>query len=312
LLGTGWLTALTAVPRSLYAPKIADPCGDLTPDGPDPDAYRAALAATGDLTTTTPDGSAVAWAPPLGFAALLARLRLRPHHRVLVIGARAGYEAAVIAANPAGVDVVTCEAVPAVGAEAASRIGAAFSPARVEIADAHYRLPVGSWDRIVVTGTTGHIPGLWIRALSPGGRLLVSIGQTLAIVDRDHKSFSARGRFEALPAPFGPWDHPSESGGPLLTTHGADGFDLFAFLPGPSTARPGVDPRCAPTEGCDTTLSLRYGAHVALGRPGLDRFTLTVLRGRTLVTLADTAGASLKIWDLTASATATKPARRVA
>ncbi|WP_406301001.1 hypothetical protein OG948_60370 (plasmid) [Embleya sp. NBC_00888] len=311
LRDTGWEHALAATPRSGYAPAVANPSATLTPDGPNADAYWSALAATGDLSTPAPDGRVAAWAPALGFAALLTRLEPRPGQRVLVVGARGGWEAAVIAAHPARPDVVVCESTPSIGAEAANRLAAARSRARVEIADAHHRLPAGRWDHVVVTGTTDHIPVLWTRALRPGGRLLTSIGQALAVVDRDTHGTGAHGRFEPLPAAFGPWDHPDRVGDPLLTEHGAHGFDLFAYLPPPTrVASVAHLPRGAHPCG-DTALGMRYGAHVALGRPRLNRFTLTAHGGRTLVTLTDEKdGRPVRMWDLTPPATRTDTARR--
>nr|WP_237536243.1 hypothetical protein [Streptomyces sp. SID3343] len=312
LCDTGWASALAATPRSAYALTIALPHGSVTADGPEADAYWATLAATGVLATTSPDGSTVTWAPALGFAALLVHLELRARQTALVIGARGGWEAAVIAAHPTRPEVTVCEPTPAIGAEAATRLGAAFSSARVEIANARDRLPAGRWDHIVVTGTTGHVPDLWVQALCPGGRLLTSIGQALAVVDRNSEGPGATGRFVSLPAAFGPWNHPDRAGGPLLTERGAKGFDLFAFLPNPTCVESAIDPVRGSDRHSDIALGLSYGLHVAMGRPQLDRFALTLDSGRTLVTLVDMGGTPLRTWDLTPSARPNPPITRTA
>jgi protein-L-isoaspartate(D-aspartate) O-methyltransferase len=103
-------------------------------------------------------------------------LALRPHHRVLEVGAGSGYQAAVL--SRLAREVVSIERYRTLADLASSRL-AALGYNNVEViagdgfAGAPDRAP---FDRIIVTAAAERVPSALLDQLAEGGILLVPLG----------------------------------------------------------------------------------------------------------------------------------------
>ena len=155
---------MRAVPRHLFVPEAS---------------LERAYGPESVITHRDADGVAISSASGPGVvAAMLEQLDVRPGHRVLEIGAGAGYNAACLAAlaGPAGrVTTVDIGADIAAGARR-SLAAAGCEPVRVVHGDGEGGYPQGApYDRIIVTAGAWDVPPAWREQLAPGGRLVVPL-----------------------------------------------------------------------------------------------------------------------------------------
>lgn len=109
-------------------------------------------------------------------------LKLEPGDRVLEVGTGTGYQAAVLATM--GASVWTIERLPELSRAAKARLETLGLASRVHFvtADGSLAWPGGDeFDAIVVTAAAPRVPPSLLRALRPGGRLVIPLG------DRRHQ-----------------------------------------------------------------------------------------------------------------------------
>jgi protein-L-isoaspartate(D-aspartate) O-methyltransferase len=144
--------------------------------------------------------------PPRVEARLLQEVALRPHERVLEIGAGSGYMAA-LAAHRAQT-VWTIEIDPELAKLAARKLAAAgIHNAHVLTADGLAGLPEHApFDVILVSGAMSTIAPALLDQLAPGGRLAAIVGRAPAmqaqICIRKGDGVQCRTLFETLAAPL--------------------------------------------------------------------------------------------------------------
>ena len=156
--------AFSTVPRELFVPEIAQREG-----------LERVYADTALVTRQSTQGMALSSSSqPAIMAEMLECLDLRPGLRVLEMGTGTGHNAALLwkLVAPSGtVTSVELEEDLAAAADAALRAGG--YPVSVLGGDAHSVVDGqrGTYDRIVVTASSGHVPHGWRDALVDGGLL---------------------------------------------------------------------------------------------------------------------------------------------
>ncbi|GEP03973.1 protein-L-isoaspartate O-methyltransferase family protein [Methylobacterium oxalidis] len=147
------LRAMERVPRERFAPA----------------AHRD--LARRDLALPLPCGATMT--APTTVAAMLVALDLAPGQRVLEIGTGSGYVTALLLQLGAAA-VTSLELYAGLAAAARERLGP--GPAlRVLRADGLAAPGEGPYDRILANGSVTGLPGPWVAALAPGGRLVAGL-----------------------------------------------------------------------------------------------------------------------------------------
>lgn len=104
---------------------------------------------------------------------------------ILDAGTGSGYGAALLTAR-FGARVRSCDIDSYLVEVAEQRCRAAGTPIRAEAFDVTGELPAGfDLDRIVGTFAVPHVPASWVRALRPGGRVVVTLADTTLILVLD-------------------------------------------------------------------------------------------------------------------------------
>ena len=141
-----------------------------------PTAHRALAFA--DLEIPLGHGEAM-WAPKLE-ARALQELKLAAGEAVLEIGTGSGYLTALLA-SLAG-RVTSVEIVETLAREARAKLAAAgFGNVDVVVGDAARGWGEGSWDAIVLTGSTPVLHDAFCKQLKPGGRVFAIVGDAPAM-----------------------------------------------------------------------------------------------------------------------------------
>lgn len=156
--------AFSSVPRELFVPEVARREGLER-------VYADVALVTRQNTQGAPLSSS---SQPAIMAEMLEHLELRQGLRVLEVGTGTGYNAALIwkLVSPSGtVTSVELEADLAAAAESALRAG--DYPVTVLVGDAHTLVDGqrGTYDRILLTASSDHVPRGWRDALVEGGLL---------------------------------------------------------------------------------------------------------------------------------------------
>jgi protein-L-isoaspartate(D-aspartate) O-methyltransferase len=115
---------------------------------------------------------------PLIAGIMTSLLKPAPTDRVLEIGAGNGYQAAVLAELTR--EVVTTERVPELARRARETLGALGYGNRVRVEETSSELgypPAAPYDAIVVTAASPKIPGVLLRQLAAGGRMVIPVGR---------------------------------------------------------------------------------------------------------------------------------------
>ena len=150
------LAVLSAVPREKFVP--------------------AAYATLAFADTEIPLGhGAKMWSPRME-ARVLQELRLVPGESVLEIGTGSGYLTALLASR--GARVTSVEIDPQLAADAKVRLAhAGFGSVELAGGDGARGWGNGTYDAIVLTGSTPVLPDGFTRQLNPGGRIFGVIGE---------------------------------------------------------------------------------------------------------------------------------------
>ena len=137
-----------------------------------PAALRALAFA--DLELPLPNGDRM-WTPKME-ARVVQELALRPEDTVLEIGTGSGYLTALLASRTR--DVTSIEIDAATAAEARAKLSRhAFGNVRVHEGDGARGFGDGTYDVIVLTGSTPLLPPRFIEQLAPGGRVFAVVGE---------------------------------------------------------------------------------------------------------------------------------------
>jgi len=163
------------------------------------DAAFAAVPRTGFLPETErgeaaadrplPIGCRQTCSQPSTVRAMLALLDVRAGQRVLDVGAGSGWTTALLArlVGPDG-EVLGVELEPELAARGAAALARCRTPwARLEPAEPG-RLGApgrGPWDRVLVSAAARELPSALLEQLAPGGRMVVPVGATMTVVERD-------------------------------------------------------------------------------------------------------------------------------
>jgi len=167
-----------------------------------PAAHRALAFA--DLEIPLGDGEAM-WAPKLE-ARVLQELQLRPGESVLEIGTGSGYFAALLA-SLAG-RVTSVEIRERLAREAATKLArSGFDNVDVVTGDGARGWGKGTYDAIVLTGSTPVLHEAFLAQLNPGGRVFAIVGDAPAMTARMHRWTAPGSRtvvalFETVVAPL--------------------------------------------------------------------------------------------------------------
>jgi len=110
---------------------------------------------------------------PLATARLLVQARLQPSDRVLLIGAAAGYTAAVLASLVA--EVVAVESLPALAAHARDALAGTPNVTLVEGPLEHGHPAGAPYDVLIVDGAIEELPSTLASQVVDGGRIVSGI-----------------------------------------------------------------------------------------------------------------------------------------
>ncbi|MFI7384707.1 methyltransferase domain-containing protein [Streptomyces sp. NPDC049813] len=290
-----WREAFEQVPRHLFVPSyfLGVPGGHerLWCEHPDPERRARWLRgayADQPLATRLRDGELVSSSSqPSLMARMLVDLDVRDGDRVLEIGAGTGYNAALLAHRLGDARVTTVDLDPEITESARAHLAAAgYRPAVVTGDGARGCAERGPYDRIIATCALRTVPGAWLGQCRGGARILAPLSTgLLALAVRD--AGFAEGRFLGTPAYFVP-----------LRGDGAPGA-------GSSPGRGEVPRWVWREESFRFLVSLSAGGMGAgeavgvwerEGRPGRERFGVTVRAGRVWGWLDDPAGPH--VWPL--------------
>ncbi|GAA4220341.1 protein-L-isoaspartate O-methyltransferase [Sphingomonas endophytica] len=147
------VAAMAEVPRERFVP-----------------AHAAALAYV-DRAVDLGQGRALN--TPLATARLLVQARLQPSDRVLLIGAAAGYTAAVLASLVA--EVVAVESLPALAAHARDALAGTPNVTLVEGPLEHGHPAGAPYDVLIVDGAIEELPSTLASQVVDGGRIVSGI-----------------------------------------------------------------------------------------------------------------------------------------
>lgn len=138
-----------------------------------PEGYESLAFA--DLEIPLPGGQSML--SPKVEARVLQDLQIRPHERVLEIGAGSGYMAALLSRRAQ--HVLTLEIDPELARLAQRNLEReGISNAQVRTADGAAGVPAeDGFDVIVLSGSVAEVPQALLSQLRPGGRLFAVVGQ---------------------------------------------------------------------------------------------------------------------------------------
>ncbi|MEU6841393.1 methyltransferase domain-containing protein [Streptomyces sp. NPDC046716] len=289
----GWRAAFERVPRHLFVPYyfVGAPGGHERLWGEDPDPARRERWLRGayadqPLATRLRDGELVSSSSqPSLMAKMLVDLEVRDGHRVLEIGAGTGYNAALLAHRLGDDAVTTVDLDPEITESARAHLAAAgYRPAVVTRDGARGCAERAPFDRIMATCALRAVPVGWLGQCRRGALILAPVATGLLKLEVRDAEF-AQGRFLPTPAYFvavrGEGSEPrggAVSGVPRRVARD----DVFRFLLDLSGGRVEASELLAWWEEA--------------GRPGRERFGVTVSGGREWVWL-DEPGRTCGWWE---------------
>jgi protein-L-isoaspartate(D-aspartate) O-methyltransferase len=133
--------------------------------------------------------------------------RVRKGSRVLEVGTGSGYQAAVLA--ELGARVFTIEILPGLAASARERLARlGYRDIEVVTGDGYEGIASRApFDAILVTAGASHVPPALVRQLAPGARMVIPVGEPLAVQHLTLVEKDAAGKVttrEVLPVRFVP------------------------------------------------------------------------------------------------------------
>ena len=167
-----------------------------------PPAYR--MLAFADLEIPLRPGAGM-WSPKME-ARVLQELEIESGESVLEIGTGSGYLTALLSGM--GARVTSVEIDPDLAAEAKTKLGRAGAGSiELEVGDGARGWGSGTYDAIVLTGSTPLLPDRFVEQLNPGGRVFAVVGEAPAMAARLVRwmapgALSTRTLFETVLAPL--------------------------------------------------------------------------------------------------------------
>ncbi|MDJ1136609.1 methyltransferase domain-containing protein [Streptomyces iconiensis] len=284
-----WRAAFEEVPRELFVPFFysAVPGGDyerLWRDDPDPGRrarWREGVYTDQPLATRMRDGELLSSSSqPSLMALMLEYLDVRDGMDVLEIGTGPGYNAALLSHRLGDSHVTTVDLDPDITDAARSHLAAAGHRPRVITGDGARGCPAHApYDRVIATCAVPEVPRAWIAQCSPGALVLTPLATGLLALRTDQDG-CAQGHFTRTPAFF-------------VSLRGTGGV-----RPAPPVPR-GVPRRALRDDAFRFLLTLTGGQlepseafslWEAEGRPGRERYGVTVRDGRQWAWLDDPEG----------------------
>jgi protein-L-isoaspartate(D-aspartate) O-methyltransferase len=129
---------------------------------------------------------------PLIVALMTELLAVGPGDRVFELGTGSGYQAAVL--DALGCEVYSVEIIPELARSAREVLDAqGHADVQTRIGDGYFGWPeAATFDAVIVTAASDHIPPPLVQQLKPGGRMLIPVGgryatQQLVLVMRDEQ-----------------------------------------------------------------------------------------------------------------------------
>ncbi|MFI9624775.1 methyltransferase domain-containing protein [Streptomyces sp. NPDC052042] len=208
-----WRAAFEEVPRHLFVPYYFVRGGTNRLWCEDPDPVRRARWLRGAyadeaLAIRIRDGELISSSSqPSLMARMLEELDVRDGQRVLEIGAGSGYNAALLAHRLGDDAVTTVDLDPEITESARRHLAAAgHHPAVVTGDGSRGWPPRGPYDRIIATCTLARVPRAWLDQCAPGARILAPLATGLIAlrVRETARGRCAEGRFLHTPAYFVP------------------------------------------------------------------------------------------------------------
>ncbi|QIQ04784.1 methyltransferase domain-containing protein [Streptomyces liangshanensis] len=296
-----WHRAFAQVPRHLFVPYyfVGRPGGydRLWYGDPDPrrrERWLRGAYADSAIATRVRDGELISSSSqPSLMARMLHELGVGDGDRVLEIGAGSGYNAALLSHRLGEDHVTTIDLDPEITESARTHLATAGYRPAVVTGDGVRGCPERApFDRIIATCALPSVPVGWLAQCAPGARILAPLATGLIVLNageardagepgRAGRPDFAEGRFLPTPAFFVPL-RGTPQGVPMAARplgglpKAVKDHDLFRFL-------------LALTEGS-------LDPHEALslweleGRPGRERYGVTVSGGRQWAWLDDPAG----------------------
>ncbi|WP_262058097.1 methyltransferase domain-containing protein [Streptomyces sp. STR69] len=279
----GWRAVFEAVPRHLFVPYyyvgVQGGHERLWAGSPDPrvrERWLRGVYADAPLATRLRDGELVSSSSqPSLMARMLVELGVTDGSRVLEIGAGTGYNAALLAHRLGDGLVTTVDLEPEITESARAHLAdAGYHPTVVTGDGARGAPEHAPYDRIIATCALPSVPPAWLAQCSPGARVLAPLATgliALTVRDAEH----AEGTFLDTAAYF----VPLRGTGPAPADeipHRPGDHELLRFL---FTLTHGtLDPRDA------------HELWDREGRPGRERYGVTVADGRVRAWLDDPEG----------------------
>jgi len=279
----GWRSVFEAVPRHLFVPYyyvgVQGGYERLWGGSPDPrvrERWLRGVCADAPLATRLRDGELVSSSSqPSLMARMLVELEVTDGSRVLEIGAGTGYNAALLAHRLGDGLVTTVDLEPEITESARTHLADAGYRPRVVTGDGARGVPEHApYDRIIATCALPSVPPAWLAQCGPGARVLAPLATgliALTVRDAEH----AEGTFLDTAAYF----VPLRGTGPAPADeipHRSGDHELFRFL---RTLTHGtLDPQDA------------HELWEREGRPGRERYGVTVAEGRVRAWLDDPEG----------------------
>jgi len=158
------IEAMRAVPRDRFVPAV----------------YRSQAFEDGAVTL----GSGQTVSQPYIVGLMTRLLRVSDKDKVLEIGTGSGYQTAILARLAKA--VYSVERLPALGSRARETLDSlGYTNVHYRIGDGHLGWPEASpFDGIMVTAAPNTLPNGLFRQLSPGGRMVIPIGEDLYSITR--------------------------------------------------------------------------------------------------------------------------------
>lgn len=215
LTDPAWQRAFTETPRHLFVPdhNLADTYS--------PTSLITQWRTADELGNKRPTSSL---SDPNAVAAMLERLAVQDHHRVLEIGTGTGYNAALLCHRLGAANVYSNDIDPELIERARLVLkNLGYHPTLIATDGYSGLADTAPYDRIVATCAINHIPPEWIRQLTLGGRIVAPIAgnsaKPLLVLDKTAPD-EVTGYFDNNTVGFMPLRRQLDSPlGPGETTH---------------------------------------------------------------------------------------------
>ncbi|MER6520242.1 methyltransferase domain-containing protein [Streptomyces sp. NPDC001553] len=208
-----WARAVSSVPRHLFLPEVIEVGDEILSRVTDPVRWLAAAHEDVSITTQWNDGRPTgpeeyrlptsSSSKPSLMLEMLGLLDVKPHDRVLELGAGTGLNASWMAHRLGADNVVSVEVDQGLADQAAKNAAAAGLFPRIVHGDGALGWPDGApYDRVIATYAVADIPYAWVEQ-APAGRIVAPWGGSFfpySFAVLDVFEGRAEGHFTGYPA----------------------------------------------------------------------------------------------------------------